>query len=65
MKDFNKFLLMVNHLNGMRIKAGVLQGSILVLLPFLIYINDLSDSITSNVKLFADDTSFFSIIHDS
>ena len=30
----------------------------------MIYINDLSDGITSNVKLFADDTSTVSIIHD-
>ena len=31
---------------------------------FLIYINDLSDNLSSNVKLFADDTSLFSVIHD-
>ena len=30
---------------------------------FLIYINDLSDNLSSNVKLFAD-TSLFSVIHD-
>ena len=45
------------------IKAGVLQGSNLGHVFFLIYINDLSDSITSNVKLFADNTSIFSTIH--
>ena len=28
---------------------------------FLIYINDLSDSLSSNVKLFADDISLFSV----
>ena len=32
---------------------------------FLIYINDLADSLSSNAKLFADDTSLFSVIHDS
>ena len=31
---------------------------------FLIYINDLSDNLSANVKLFADDTSMFSLIHD-
>ena len=32
---------------------------------FLIYINDLADGLSSNTKLLADDTSLFSIIHDS
>ena len=31
---------------------------------FLIYINDLSDNLESNVKLFADDTSMFSVVRD-
>ena len=30
----------------------------------LIYINDLSDNLTSNPNLFADDTSLFSVIND-
>ena len=32
---------------------------------FLIYINDLSEGLSTNSKLFADDTSLFSVIHDS
>ena len=47
------------------VKAGVPQVSILGPLSFLIYINDLADGLPSNTKLFADDTSLFSVIHDS
>ena len=52
------------HSSWTNIEAWVPQGSILGLLFFLIYINDLSDGLTSNPKLFADDTSLFSVIHN-
>ena len=39
------------------VKAGVQQRSILGLLFFHIYINDLSENLKSTVKPFADDTS--------
>ena len=33
-------------------------------LLFLIYVNDLTNDIKSKCKLFADDTSLFSVVHD-
>ena len=44
--------------------AGVPQGSLLGSLLFLVYINDLVDNISSDAKLFADDTSLFTVVYD-
>ena len=46
------------------VNAGVSQGSILGPLLLLIYINGFLDGLSSNAKLFADDISLFSIVHD-
>ena len=47
------------------IKAGVSQGSILRVLLFLVYINDLPEDLTTIAKLFAYNTSLFSVVHGS
>ena len=46
------------------IQAGVPRDSIFGPLLFLIYVNDLPDGLKSECKLFADDTSLFSVVHD-
>ena len=44
--------------------AGVLQGSILGPLRFLIYMNYLPENLQSTRKLFADNTSLFSTVYE-
>ena len=46
------------------VEAGVSQGFILGPLLFLIYINDLPDNLSTNAKLFSDNTSLFSVVGD-
>lgn len=46
----------------MALKAGVPQSSVLGPLLFLVYINDLTDNISSDMRLFADDSSLFTCV---
>ena len=59
-----KFVLGGQNSSWSNVETGVPQGSIQGLLLFLIYINDLPDNLSINVKLFAYDTSLFSVVHD-
>ena len=51
--------------NVVPVTSGVPQGTVLCPLLFLIFINDLTESITSSVKLFADDSLVYRTIHSS
>ena len=46
------------------IYAGVPEGSVLGPLQFFIYINDITDGLTSMCKILTDDTSLFSKVID-
>ena len=62
---FQRVLLNDQNSKWLQIKAGVPQGSVLVPLLFLVYIDALPEGLTSNVKPFADDTSVFLVVRNS
>ena len=68
-----KFILWLNYLENRKqntvvnectsenksVLAGVPQGTVLRPILFLVYINDIVDNISCNIRLFADDTSLY------
>ena len=63
-RENKRVVLNGQHSSWTNVEVGLHQGSILGPLFFLIYINDLPDGLTASPKLFADDTSLFSVIHN-
>ena len=61
--DIGKQRVILNGQNFLwaNIKTGVTQGSVLGPFFFFIYINDLSDNLVSNPKLFLDNTFSLSV----
>ena len=47
------------------VRFRVPQGTVLGPLCFLLFVNDTSNDITSNTKLFADDTLLYGLVHNS
>jgi hypothetical protein len=57
-----RVVILGKNSNWIRVKSGVPQGSVLGPLLFLIYINDIDDSVGSNILKFADDTKIYSVV---
>ena len=64
MNRFQRVVLNGQNLNWKEILAGVPQGFILGPLFSLMFINDIPDGIQSNIEIFADDASIFSVMKD-
>ena len=62
---FQRVVLIGQTSSWRPVSAAVPKGSILGPLLFLVYIKDLPNDLNSKVKLFADDTSLFTIVKDN
>ena len=60
---YQRVILNGKKSNWKSLESGVPQGSVLSPLLFLPYINDLTDNISSDMRLFADDSSLFTCVN--
>ena len=60
---FQRVLLNAQSSSWLPVLAGMPQESVLGPLLFLVYVNYLSKNLSSTAKLFADNTSIFSVVH--
>lgn len=65
-----KFILYIAVLDGyisrtVSLNAVLTEGSVLGPFLFLLYINDITNEITNDVVLFADDTSLFVVVDNN
>jgi ribonuclease P/MRP protein subunit RPP40 len=63
LKDrMQRVVLLGSYSTWTKVKSGVPQGSVLGPLLFLIFINDIDDSVCSNLFKFANDTKVFNVV---
>ena len=53
------------HSEKSNAKSGFPQGTVLGPLCFLLYINDMGNNISSNLKLFPDETLLYGLVHNA